>query len=96
MERITHYIPTIVGPSKLDQVLSYCNELSDEDKEKVTILTDLARMMKAMNYPPIKPESFYNLYESPLYILTATQMSVTVDYNSFMYAQRVHAQQGKD
>jgi len=79
---ITQYVPTMVGPTKLEQVLAYCIALSDESKEKVCIIQDIAKLGKMLGHKPMTPENFYAMYEMPVSILESVQHSVQVEYNT--------------
>lgn len=88
-----YYVPTMVGPSKLDQVLSYCTELSDESKTKVTMIQDIARLYKLLQAPPLSPANFYALYEMDESILSAVQHNAQVEWNTHQYRSTI---QGAD
>ena len=79
---ITQYVPTMVGPTKLEQVLAYCIALSDESKEKVCIIQDIVKIGKMLGHPPIAPQQFYDMYEMPVGILERVQHSIQVEYNT--------------
>ena len=88
MLTILNYVPKSVAPSKLEIVLSYCTELSDESKTKVCIITDIARIGKLLGNPPLSPHNFYTLYDMQLPILEAVQHSAQVQYNTESYHKR--------
>lgn len=94
MIRITNYVPKTIGPSKLDKVLSYCVTLSDEGKEKVCIITDIARIGKALMNPPMSAENFYELYEMNIQILMAVQQAAQAELNTALYHRRVASNTG--
>ena len=79
---ITQYVPTMVGPTKLEQVLAYCVALSDESKEKVCLIQDIAKLGKMLGHPPMTAENFYNMYEMPVAIIESVQHSIQVEYNT--------------
>ena len=83
-----NYVPTSVGPSKLDLVLAYCSELTDENKEKVCIITDIARIGRLLGNPPLSTENFYTLYDMALPILEAVQHNAQVQWNTEQYHKR--------
>lgn len=91
MIRISNYVPTTVEPSKLDQVLAYCPELSDENKEKVILITDIARLGKLLGNPPLRPSNYYILYEMSLPILEAIQHNIQIEWNTVNYKRRVNS-----
>jgi len=88
MIRISNYV---VVPSKLDQVLSYCNELSDELKEKVILITDIARLGKLLGNPPMSAKNFDVLMEMPIPILEAVQHNIQIEWNTQNYRRRVNS-----
>lgn len=85
MENITCYVPTSVGPTKLDQVLAYCVDLVDDSKEKVCIIQDIAKLGKMLGHKPMTPENFYTMYEMPAGILAAVHHNVQVEWNTAQY-----------
>jgi hypothetical protein len=93
---ITQYVPTIVGPTKLEQVLAYCYELSDESKEKVCIIQDIAKLGKLIGHAPMSPENFYTMYEMPVSILEAVHHNVQVEWNTAQYHNGYTPIQGQD
>lgn len=86
------FVPTHVGPSKLDLLLANAPELSDENKEKVTIITDLIRLYKLMGFT-VTPAGFYNWYEQPLYQLQSSQHDLQIHWNTLQYKSSI---QGAD
>jgi hypothetical protein len=88
-----YFVPTHVGPSKLDQVIASCPELSDESKTKVIILTDIARLHKLLGYPPLDPHNFYKLYEMHEGFLSALQHNYQIEWNTKQYQSTI---QGSD
>lgn len=88
-----YYVPTFVGPTKLEQALSYCTELSDESKTKVTLITDIARLHKLLQSPALSPANFYAMYEMDESILSAIQHSAQTEWNTKQYRSTI---QGAD
>jgi hypothetical protein len=88
-----YYVPTFVGPSKLDQVLSYCTELSDESKTKVAMIEDIAKLYKLIGSPPLSPANFYALYDMHESILSAIQHNAQIEWNTLQYRSSI---QGAD
>jgi ribosomal protein L7Ae-like RNA K-turn-binding protein len=84
-----HYVPTHVGPSRLEQALAEAPELSDESKTKVCIIEDMARLGKLMEYQPIDPETFDKLYDMSLGMLEACQHNMQIKWNTRQYHERV-------
>lgn len=82
-----NFVPKYVAPSKLDKVLAYCTELSDENKQKVIIIQDIAKLGKLLEYPQLSSQSFYQLYELPTVVLEATLHNIQIDYNTKRYKE---------
>lgn len=91
-------VPTEVGPSKLDKVLASCVELSDKSKEKVCIITDIARLKKLLGAKEDMPPSyFYDAYEAPIEALECIQHAHQVEYNTVLYRRSMKDKvQGED
>lgn len=88
-----YYVPTHVGPSKLEQALAYCTELSDESKTKVTMIQDIARLYKLLECPPLSPHNFYALYDMDDSMLSAIQHNAQIEWNTKQYRSTI---QGHD
>ncbi len=88
-----YYVPTFVGPSKLDQVLAYCTNLSDESRIKVTIIEDIARLYRLLESPPLTPHNFYALYDMDESMLSAIQHNAQIEWNTKQYRSTI---QGAD
>ena len=88
MIRISNYV---VVPSKLDQVLSYCNELNDELKEKVILITDIARLGRLLGNPLMSAKNFDTLMDMPVPILEAIQHNIQIEWNTQNYKRRVNS-----
>ena len=84
-----HYVPTSVGPSKLEQALAYVPDLSDENKQKVCIIEDMARLGKLMGYEPISVSIFDRLYDMSVGLLEANQYNMQIKYNTQDYHERL-------
>jgi len=84
-----NYVPTHVEPSKLDQVLAYCNNLSDEDKEKVCIIQDIAKIGRALGNPKMTTENFELLFEMPIVVLEHVQHAAQAELNTYEYKMRL-------
>ena len=87
--KTTNYVPTSVGPSRLEEILACAPDMTDENKEKVCIITDIARLNKLLQHPEISVVSFYTLYESPLGLLEAIQHILQAEWNTHLYKQSV-------
>lgn len=88
MLKILSYVPKSVGPSKLDQVLAECPDLCDESKEKVILITDIARLGKLLGKPQLPPHNFYYLYDLNVTVLEAVQHNLQIDWNTKEYHAR--------
>lgn len=86
MIRIKSYLAT---PTKLDIVLSYCSELSDESKEKFCIMQDILKIGKLLGKENITPKEFYIMYDLPTNILEVIQHNLQVEYNTSLYRRQV-------
>jgi hypothetical protein len=89
MIRITNYVPTSLGPSKLAQVLAYCNKLDDESKQRVCIIEDIAKIGRLLGNPPISTENFYTLYDMPIPVLEAVQHHAQAELNTYEYKMKL-------
>ena len=90
MIKIKSYAPTHVGPSKLDQVLAYCVELSEENKQKVCIIQDIAKLGKLLNYVKMPPDHFYTIYEQEIPVLEGVQFKMQIEWNTEEYKVRLN------
>lgn len=79
------YVPTSVGPSKLELFLAQAPDLTEEEKEKVIIITDIARLGKLLGYGIPTTEEFYYLFDLPKYMLEARQHNAQIDWNTKQY-----------
>lgn len=86
-----HYVPTSVGPSKLElqQALAAAPDLSDESRQKVCIIEDMARLSKLMEYKPIDHQTFDTLYDMSLGMLEACQHNMQIKWNTRDYHTRM-------
>lgn len=92
--KITNYVPTAVGPTKLEKTLGFCTQLDDVGKEKVCVIQDIAKLLKLLNHKPIDTERFYAMYEVwSMYQLTVYQMELTNEVRSRSFSQPI---QGAD
>lgn len=90
----TNYVPTAVGPTKLERTLEYCVQLDNVGKEKVCAIQDIAKALKLLNYKPMDVERFYTLYEEwSMYQLTVYQIELTNEVRSRSFSQPI---QGAD
>jgi len=86
MIRISQYLQ---APTKLQSVLSYCNELSDEKKHKVCLIQDIARIRRLMEFEPMSSKVFYTYYDADTLQLEILVYALTIQLNTYMYEQRV-------
>jgi len=86
METVRQYIQ---APSKLQSVLNYCNELSDEKKHKVCLIQDIARIRRLMEFEPMSSKVFYTYYDADTLQLEILVYALTIQLNTDMYEQRV-------
>lgn len=89
MTTTTQYIQ---APSKLDSVLAYCVELSDENKHKVCLIQDIARIRRLMQFEPMSPKVFEAYYTADTLQLEIVVYALTVELNTYMYEQRCKEQ----
>jgi hypothetical protein len=89
MTTITNYVPTNVGPSRLEEILAGAPEMTDEDKQRVCIITDIAKIGKLLGNPPMTTHNFYTLYDMPIAILEAVQHNAQVELNTYEYKTRL-------
>ena len=89
MIRISQYLQ---APTKLQSVLSYCNELSDEKKHKVCLIQDIARIRRLMEFEPMSSKVFYTYYDADTLQLEILVYALTVELNTYMYKQRCKEQ----
>lgn len=89
MTKIINYVPTSVGPSRLEEILACAPDMTDENKEKVCIITDIARLGKLLKHPEISVRNFYTLYETPTQVLEAIQHNFQAELNTHLYRQSI-------
>ena len=66
------------------------NDISLEDKERVCIITDLARLGKLLGCEPLTTEQFDHLMSLKISVLEMLQIDAQVAYNTKSYWQRVY------
>ena len=88
MKTMVKYVPTSVGPSKLDEVLAYCVNLEDESKTKLCIIHDLLKLGKYLSYNELTPKGFYKLYDKSILELETIQGIMQAEYNTQIYRAR--------
>lgn len=79
------YVPTSVGPTKLELFLAEAPELTDEEKEKVILITDIVRLAKLLGDKAPTTEEFYHMYDQPKYLLEARQHNMQIEWNTKQY-----------
>lgn len=79
---IVGYVPTSVGPSKLELFLAEAPELTDEEKEKVILITDIARLGKLLGYGLPTVDEFYYMFSLSKYMLEAKQHNTQIEWNT--------------
>ena len=89
MTTTLNYVPTSVGPSRLEEILACAPDMTDENKERVCIITDIARIGKLLGNKPMSAHNFYTMYEMPLPILEAVQHHAQVEWNTYEYNLRL-------
>jgi len=82
-------IPTTIEITGLDQALAGTPELSDENKKRVCIIEDIARLRKLLGAKPLTPEQFYMLYDMHFTILESIQHNIQVEWNTVEYYSRI-------
>lgn len=71
--------------TKLEVLLSECRNLTDEEMQKVCIITDMAKIWKALERQAFTVEQFEYLYDLPLYLLEAKQYDAQIALNTKIY-----------
>jgi len=89
MKTTLNYVPTLVGPSRLEEILACAPDMTDENKERVCIITDIARIGKLLGNPPMSPYNFYTLYDMAMPVLEAVQHHAQVEWNTYEYKMRL-------
>lgn len=79
------FVPSNVGPSKLDLILADAPPMTDENKEKVILITDLNRIGKLLSGKTMTPQQFYEAYDSPIDVLQHHQHDLQIAWNSKQY-----------
>lgn len=77
-----HYGLTSVGPSKLELFLAQAPELTDEQKEKVVIITDIVKLATLLGYDIPTTEEFYRMYSLTKLMLEAKQYNLQIEWNT--------------
>ena len=75
--------------TKLDKVLAYCSELSDEGKERVCIIEDISKTGRLVGQNLITEKTFDKLYDAPIHLLEALQHNIQVELNTYEYKLRL-------
>ena len=75
---------------QLQEINLQC-QLSDEDKERVCIITDLARVARLLGYDPFTAEEFDKLMSLKISVLEMLQLDAQVAYNTKSYWDRVNS-----
>ena len=94
MIRIINYVPKYIGPTKLDQVLAYCPELSNVNKEKVCVIADIAKLGKLLEMTPICTKTFDEMYEKDIPVLEGVQQALQAQWNTVQYHRRYASNTG--
>lgn len=89
MKTILNYVPTNVGPSRLEEILAGAPEMTDENKEKVSIIQDIAKLGKLLCYKNMTAEHFYSIYEMPVTVLEGVQIEMQAEWNTVQYNKRL-------
>jgi len=84
-----NYVPTEVGPSRLEEILACAPDMTDENKQRVCIITDIAKIGRLLGNPPMSTHNFYTLYDMPIPILEAVQHNAQVELNTYEYNTRL-------
>lgn len=82
-------IPETIEIAGLHNALTGTPELSDENKERVCIIEDLARLRKLLGIKPFTTEQFYLLYDMSLSMLEAIQYNWQIEWNTVEYHKRL-------
>jgi hypothetical protein len=91
--KTTNYVPTAVGPTKLQVAMSYAVELDNIGKEKVCLITDIVKLLKLMGGKTPTTEEFYAMYENwSVYQLEVKQQELQVEWNSQVHSQPLQGQ----
>jgi len=75
--------------TKLDQVLAYCNNLDNENKEKVCIIQNIAKIGKSLGNPSMSLDNFELLFEMPIHILEHVEHAAQIELNTYLYKQKL-------
>lgn len=89
MKTITNYVSTSAGPSRLEEILADAPDMTDENKQRVCIIQDIAKIGRLLGNPPMTTHNFYTLYEMPIPILEAVQHNAQVELNTYEYNVRL-------
>lgn len=73
------------------QEINLQKQLSDEDKERVCIITDLAKLGKLLELAPLTTEEFDHLMSQKISVLELMQLEAQVVYNTKSYWDRVYS-----
>lgn len=87
--KTTNYVPTHVGPSRLEEILADAPPMTNENKEKVSIIQDIAKLGKLLGYKNMTPEHFYSIYEMPIPVLEGVQHTMQAEWNTEEYKKRL-------
>jgi hypothetical protein len=88
-ETIIGFVPTSVGPTKLELALAECKDLSDESKTKVCLIQDIVKIGKLLGVGIPSPEQFNWLYDQSISMLEAIQHNAQIEWNTRDYHNRM-------
>lgn len=82
-------IPATKEITGLKEALAGTPELSDENKERVCIIEDIAKIRQLFGSKPLTAEQFYGFYDMPINMLQSIQHYIQVEWNTVQYYKRL-------
>ena len=87
--QIIGYVPTSVGPTKLELALAQCSDLSDEAKTKICLIQDIVKIAKLMNISSPTAEHFDYMYDQSVSALEDMQYNAQIEFNTWRYRNNI-------
>jgi hypothetical protein len=78
-------IPSTKEITGLKEALAGAPELSDENKERVCMIEDIAKLRKLLGAKPLTADQFYGFYDMPIKMLETIQHFIQVEWNTVQY-----------
>jgi hypothetical protein len=82
-------IPSTQEITGLKEALAGTPDLSDENKERVCIIEDIAKLRKLLEVKPLTAAQFYELYDLPMKVLDLIHHNTQIEWTTVQYYRRL-------